>query len=103
LPFVGGLVSQVVVLLLIMKTRKFKLTTLLLILLGSLTIAATYFIIMMNKIVVVYFFTFLIGVFLSPVVPLMLELSCELVYPLSGSFAVGTLYAGATLFSALTA
>lgn len=58
---------------------------------------------MINIPLLVYFFTFLIGMFLSPVVPLMLELGCELVYPLSGSFAVGTLYAGATLFSAFTA
>jgi FLVCR family feline leukemia virus subgroup C receptor-related protein len=71
--------------------------------LGIITISATYFILTINSVPLLYLFTFLAGFFLSPIVPILLELSCELVYPLSGSFAVGTLYAGATLFSAFLA
>ncbi len=74
-----------------------------LVFLGILSIIMAYFVIMKNVLLLVYIFMMFIGVFLAPIVPLMLELGCELVYPLSGSFAIGTLYAGATLFSAFTA
>ena len=48
---------------------------------------------------VVYANGFLLGFFLIPLIPVLIEMSCENIYPLSGSFAVGMLLSGATLLT----
>lgn len=57
---------------------------------------------MTKNIYVVYADAFLLGFFLIPLIPVMMELSCELVYPISSSFAVGTLFGGATLLTVIS-
>jgi FLVCR family feline leukemia virus subgroup C receptor-related protein len=66
-----------------------------------ITFAAFYFAVESKKINLVYIDTFIVGFFLIPLVPVMLELSCEVIYPLNGSFAVGMLLSGATLFTVI--
>jgi FLVCR family feline leukemia virus subgroup C receptor-related protein len=46
---------------------------------------------------ITYIAGFLIGFFLVPMVPVMMELCCEIIYPLNGSFAIGILLSGATI------
>lgn len=42
-----------------------------------------------EKTYILYSVGFFVGFFLVPLVPVVLELSCEIIYPLNGSFAVG--------------
>ena len=60
-----------------------------------------YIVMDMYNVFLLYLTTFGIGFFLSPLVPLLFELSCEIVYPLSGSFAIGVLYSGSTILAAV--
>lgn len=55
-----------------------------------------------EKIVFVYVDSFIIGFFLVPLAPVLLEYSCEAIYPINGSFAVGVLISGATLFTVIS-
>jgi FLVCR family feline leukemia virus subgroup C receptor-related protein len=45
----------------------------------------------------------MIGFSFAPLGPVMLEFGCDIVYPLSGSFSVGTMYLGTTLLSVVLA
>ena len=58
-----------------------------------------FFSVKSENISIVYANAFALGFFLVPLVPIMLEYSCEAIYPLNGSFAVGIMLSGATLMT----
>jgi len=50
----------------------------------------------------VYSVAFVLGFFLVPLAPVLLEYGCEAIYPINGSFAVGLLISGATLLTVVS-
>lgn len=42
------------------------------------------------------------GIFLIPMVPILVEYGCESIYPLNGSFGVGIMVSGATIIALLS-
>ena len=83
--------------------RKYKLTVIGLVTMGIVCLPLNYIAMDYEHAWAVYIMSFFLGFWLSPLVPVMLELSCEIVYPLSGSFSVGTMYSGATILSVVNA
>jgi FLVCR family feline leukemia virus subgroup C receptor-related protein len=102
MPIIGGMVSSLFISSIVLRVGKYKPITLVL-MFCSVALSAVFYVALLTESTVwVYINTFMLGFFLIPLIPVMIELSCELVYPISSSFAVGTLFSGSTLFTVLS-
>lgn len=96
---VGGLVSSSGISTIVLKYKKYKVIVVVLMILSIISLTLFDGSLYTYSVVTVYGVCTLIGFFLVPMAPVMLEYSCEAIYPLSGSFAVGLLLSGATLLT----
>lgn len=99
MTILGGVVSSLVTPTLVRKFKNQKYNCIFLMFVSILFSGLFYFSLDTNNINVVFANAFALGFFLVPLVPIMLEYSCEAIYPLNGSFAVGLMLSGATLMT----
>lgn len=96
------MVSSVFISSIVIRVGSYK-PIIIVLMLFSTVFTGLFYLALLSKITwVVYTDAFFLGFFLIPMIPVMIELSCELVYPLSSSFAVGMLFSGATLFTVIS-
>lgn len=96
------MVSSVFISTVVLKVGKYKPVVLVLMIFSLLFTALFYLALTNESEILIYADALLLGFFLIPMIPVMIELSCEIVYPLSSSFAVGMLFSGATLFTVIS-
>ena len=99
MTILGGVVSSLVTPTLVKKFKNQKYNCIFLMFVSIFFSGLFYFSLDTNNINVVFANAFALGFFLVPLVPIMLEYSCEAIYPLNGSFAVGLMLSGATLMT----
>lgn len=102
MPILGGAISSSFISVIVMWVKKYKPIILWLMLLSVISTVLFYPACMSKSIGLVYLCAGALGLFLVPLVPVSLELSCEIIYPINGSFAVGILYSGATLLTVIS-
>jgi len=66
-------------------------------------VGALYFAIRSTIPYLIYVDIAILAIAVMPAVPVMMDLSCNLVYPINTSFAVGAMYMGSTLLMVLFA
>ena len=86
----------------VLKVGRYKPIIMVLMICSTTFTGLIYLALLSKQILWVYLASFMLGFSLIPMIPVMLELSCELVYPLSSSFAVGVIFSGATLFTVIS-
>jgi FLVCR family feline leukemia virus subgroup C receptor-related protein len=86
----------------VQRVGRYKPIALVLMILSIIFVSLFYLAIASKNAYILYIDTFLVGLFVIPLIPVMLECSCEIIYPLSGSFAVGLLFSGATLLTVVS-
>lgn len=59
---------------------------------GSL--ALFYFSIVNGNLIFIYFAIGLVGFFIMPIAPVLMDISCDVVFPISPSYAIGIMYIG---------
>lgn len=99
LTLIGGVLSSMGISSVVKRVRRYKITIILLMMISVLICGFFYPALMTGVSYLSYIVGFFAGFALVPLGPVMMELCCEIIYPLNGSFAVGILYSGATLFS----
>jgi FLVCR family feline leukemia virus subgroup C receptor-related protein len=97
MPLVGGILSSMGISSVVRRYRKYKMIALILMVASMIICMMFYPALLTNKISLCYLCGFFVGFFLVPMIPVVMELCCEIIYPLNGSFAVGILYSGSTL------
>jgi len=102
MPLVGGILSSFGISSVVQRFRKYKMISLVLMIASLATCTVFYPVLLTNSIYICYLDGFLVGFFLVPMIPVMMELCCEIIYPLNGSFAVGILYSGSTLTTVIS-
>ena len=97
MPLAGGILSSFGISTVVKRVRKYKLISIVLMLASLIICLLFYPALLTNSVALCYLVGFMVGFFLVPMIPVMMELCCEIIYPLNGSFAVGILYSGSTL------
>lgn len=99
---IGGLVSSGFISKVVLFFKKFKMISIVLMICSIVMSGFLYVSLATEKPGITYGNAFVIGFFLVPLAPVLLEYSCEAIYPINGSFAVGLLISGATLFTVIS-
>ena len=99
MTILGGVISSLGTPALVKRFKNQKLNCVFLMAVSLLFSGLFDFSVETKNINIVYANAFALGFFLVPLVPIMLEYSCEAIYPLNGSFAVGIMLSGATLMT----
>lgn len=94
-----SIAGSVLSVLYIKKYKKFKLTIGACLLLGALAMLALTFSLYLEKLWILVLLTGLSGFSLYPIIPNIIELACEIVYPIGEASATGTLMAGGQIAS----
>ncbi|CAK77267.1 unnamed protein product (macronuclear) [Paramecium tetraurelia] len=102
LLIIGGFLSAGFVSKLVLKFKKYKAIGIVLFIISLVLTLLTYPILMIELLIPLCIQQFLLGFFLIPMVPVLIEYSCESIYPLNGSFSVGVMVSGATTTAMLS-
>lgn len=98
----GGFLSAGFVSKVVLKFKRIKYIGIVLFIISLVLTLLIYPLLVTENIYVLCIQQLLMGVFLIPMVPVLIEYGCESIYPLNGSFGVGIMVSGATIDALLS-
>ncbi|CAD8060431.1 unnamed protein product [Paramecium primaurelia] len=99
---IGGFISAGMVSKIVQKFKKYKAIGIVLLTISLTLTLLTYPIMMTEQFIPLCIQQLLLGFFLIPMVPVLMEFGCEAIYPLNGSFSIGVMVSGATIAALLS-
>lgn len=75
-----------------------KLIAIILMVLAISSLIIFYFCLMTENTVLIYISIGIVGLFIMPNVPILMDISCDSIFPINASFAVGIMYIGSRIF-----
>ncbi|CAD8067678.1 unnamed protein product [Paramecium primaurelia] len=99
---IGGFFSAGFVSKLVLKFKKYKTIGITLFIISLALTLLMYPILMTERLILLCIQQLLLGFFIIPMVPVLIEYSCESIYPLNGSFSVGVMVSGVTIAAMLS-
>ncbi|CAD8166231.1 unnamed protein product [Paramecium octaurelia] len=99
---IGGFISAGMVSKVVQKFKRYKAIGLVLLSISLVLAILTYPIMMTKQFIPLCIQQLLLGFFLIPMVPVLMEFGCEAIYPLNGSFSIGLMVSGATIAALLS-
>ncbi|CAD8138414.1 unnamed protein product [Paramecium pentaurelia] len=82
-------------------TNKRKLIAILLMIMSISSLVLFYFCLISENKIAIYISIGIVGLFIMPNVPLLMDMSCDSIFPINASFAVGIMYIGSRIFLVL--
>lgn len=82
-------------------TNKRKPIAILLMIMSISSLVLFYFCLISENKIAIYISIGIVGLFIMPNVPLLMDMSCDSIFPINASFAVGIMYIGSRIFLVL--
>ncbi|CAD8076178.1 unnamed protein product [Paramecium sonneborni] len=99
---IGGFISAGMVSKVVLKFKRYKAIGIVLLSISLILTLLTYPILMTEQFIPLCIQQLLLGFFLIPMVPVLMEYGCEAIYPIDGSFSIGIMVSGSTIMALLS-
>ncbi|CAD8109988.1 unnamed protein product [Paramecium primaurelia] len=97
-PLIGGLIAQGLLPYFVNKYQIQKPFVRFFLLFSTLSMASLYFALKSSNVVYIYIVITLLAMCVMPILPVIMDMGCDLISPIEPSFAVGAFYMGSMLF-----